>query len=949
MPTVVTKTIGTGGDYPTIASWESATQGNLVTADQVQIGELLNQAHEIDMGTTVIAGSTTDATRYRMLRNATGVTRFRPFSLDGPVVYAAMSSGSINESAILVQENYFRMQGFGVVIENHKDADSGDKIGIAVDNAGEVSANGVFVKMAEGGIPGDSISMSCFRVGASAVTVNVRFFNCIAQGGRYRNGGQTGFIFDAFSLGGGVWNSWAHGFVRSVGRGFLSLPTTNRPSCVNNIATDCQSLCFSGLWSAFSNNISSDYTAAADVLGDGGDPNSVTAIGASSLGLKPLASDFRNKISSPALNGGTDVSTVMNSALGKVEDALGNPRIGTWDIGPYDGHTDPVSTLITEVVETIGPGGDYTDLDDWLAATQKNCYYEAKRYIGLLKDDGVFFATDTYRVRRAVSTSVAYRELRPELTQFRYQPRTGLGSKINGNGGNDTGNTMTLDVREDFFRMQGFGVEQTSTSSQDRQCVRVTGHDYRIDGVMALFTTGTGSDSACWTVLGSNGIIFNSVAKGSGIGSTGAARGFIVAESISVGIYNCIADRIKGGLGYGFHQSANNTSLRIANCIGSNNTADFAHVAGANKEVVQSNNISTDATAVGPGSIPNQTPLDVMLAAGVNDFRLVSTSPAVNAGLNLSAFFGNDFNGTARFAPFDIGIYEGYASAPLLARKRLRYQAAHRLCTLYELVRTDGFSVFLTDANAQIPHAGQNYSPMGSVAASALRKETGLREVSQQVLGAVESSLITAEDLAAGRYRGATMVVKVIDHRFPFAAPIETDVLRVGDIQWDGSTWEAELRGLSQRLEQYAGESIGPLCPLTLGLVGDGKCNADISQEIESSTAVTTVVDNRRTFQASSIPGTRADDYFGYGEFVFLTGNNAGIEGRVKSYTQSTREIKLENKMPFAIQVGDTFRMKPGCRRRYIEDCVGKFGNGANHGGEPFAPGTDKALQTPTR
>lgn len=72
MPTTITKTIGSGGDYSTISAWWSAIPANLVTADEVHIGQLLNQEH-----TTFPApfsGKTTDATRYIELTAAPGAS-----------------------------------------------------------------------------------------------------------------------------------------------------------------------------------------------------------------------------------------------------------------------------------------------------------------------------------------------------------------------------------------------------------------------------------------------------------------------------------------------------------------------------------------------------------------------------------------------------------------------------------------------------------------------------------------------------------------------------------------------------------------------------------------------------------------------------------------------------------------------------------------------------------
>lgn len=73
MTTTVVKTIGTGGDYSTLQAWEDAAPANLVSADQVWEGRVLNN---LSSGSTLltVSGSTSDATRFKHLTAAPGVS-----------------------------------------------------------------------------------------------------------------------------------------------------------------------------------------------------------------------------------------------------------------------------------------------------------------------------------------------------------------------------------------------------------------------------------------------------------------------------------------------------------------------------------------------------------------------------------------------------------------------------------------------------------------------------------------------------------------------------------------------------------------------------------------------------------------------------------------------------------------------------------------------------------
>jgi hypothetical protein len=105
--------------------------------------------------------------------------------------------------------------------------------------------------------------------------------------------------------------------------------------------------------------------------------------------------------------------------------------------------------------------------------------------------------------------------------------------------------------------------------------------------------------------------------------------------------------------------------------------------------------------------------------------------------------------------------------------------------------------------------------------------------------------------------------------------------------------------------------------------------------------AVTGVTDNR-TFEAVSLADT--DDAFNYGVLLWLTGSNAGYEMEVKDWTLSTHTMVLFDKMPFAIEIGDTFAISMGCDRR-LETCKNRFANVINMRAEPDLPGRDEVFQ----
>lgn len=74
MATVITSSIGTGGDYASIAAWFAAAPASLVAADQIWRGELKNEEFTSGSNLLNMTGKTVDATRYFELTTAPGAS-----------------------------------------------------------------------------------------------------------------------------------------------------------------------------------------------------------------------------------------------------------------------------------------------------------------------------------------------------------------------------------------------------------------------------------------------------------------------------------------------------------------------------------------------------------------------------------------------------------------------------------------------------------------------------------------------------------------------------------------------------------------------------------------------------------------------------------------------------------------------------------------------------------
>ena len=129
----------------------------------------------------------------------------------------------------------------------------------------------------------------------------------------------------------------------------------------------------------------------------------------------------------------------------------------------------------------------------------------------------------------------------------------------------------------------------------------------------------------------------------------------VVVENVTV--YN-----MHGTVTRAIYVGPNGGSMSVTNSISMGNTGpDFITNGGP---MTQSNNLSSDATAAGPGSLINKLAANqfVNLTAGFEDFHLKAGADALDAGTDLSARFWEDIDRQSRLTlTWDIGADESGA------------------------------------------------------------------------------------------------------------------------------------------------------------------------------------------------------------------------------------------------------------------------------------------------
>jgi uncharacterized phage protein (TIGR02218 family) len=255
-----------------------------------------------------------------------------------------------------------------------------------------------------------------------------------------------------------------------------------------------------------------------------------------------------------------------------------------------------------------------------------------------------------------------------------------------------------------------------------------------------------------------------------------------------------------------------------------------------------------------------------------------------------------------------------------------------------------------TDHDRDLVVGGVTYYAATGYTATAVSTALGVDVDSLEVQSLLDSAAITEADLQCGLYDGAEVLICAVNYLAPTAGLV---ILRrgwIGQMTTGRTGWRAEIRGMLEALSQEVGELYSPACRCRE--LGDARCQVNLAGhtvggvDITVTGTVTDVTASRREFGDDG--RIEVSGHFDAGKITWLTGENHGLTGDVKTYTAAgglvTLGIELQLSMPYPIGLGDTYSMIAGCDRTR-ETCRTKFANVLNFRGEPDLPGRDRLVQ----
>lgn len=266
------------------------------------------------------------------------------------------------------------------------------------------------------------------------------------------------------------------------------------------------------------------------------------------------------------------------------------------------------------------------------------------------------------------------------------------------------------------------------------------------------------------------------------------------------------------------------------------------------------------------------------------------------------------------------------------------------LARCWAVVRRDGTTFGFTDHDRTLGFDGIMFKADAGMTARAIMSATGLSVDNSEAMGALSDAAITEADIEAGRFDGAKVKAWLVNW-----ADVKTRSLRfsgpIGELRRQGGAFHAELRGLTELLNQPQGRVYQQPCS---AILGDGSCgfNQDADGFV-AQVAVEELQEGRRFVFADMTEFEPA--WFERGRMQVLTGAAAGLIGVIKRdrFYAGAREVEVWEAFRTQIATGDMIRFEAGCDKRF-GTCRTKFDNALNFQGFPDIPGDDWLMSTPS-
>jgi uncharacterized phage protein (TIGR02218 family) len=274
------------------------------------------------------------------------------------------------------------------------------------------------------------------------------------------------------------------------------------------------------------------------------------------------------------------------------------------------------------------------------------------------------------------------------------------------------------------------------------------------------------------------------------------------------------------------------------------------------------------------------------------------------------------------------------------------------LATIWQITRQDGTVFTFTDHDVDLdfsaagilfgdPPISSYFSAALGYTRSAMKQSLNLETDVLEIMGAIDASGFTREDILSGKFDYALVEIGLVN---PLNLNMGTIYLRrgyFGEVTVQDYNYIVSIKGLAEVLQRGIVKTYQPICQVDLG---SSECTIDIDADStqdgylirQQGTVITGTglsSNERSQFCVSiSTSPTAPTGYLNEGLLRWTSGSLASKSFEIDYYTTvGTPKITLLYPTPLPIQVGDTFNAYIGCNHQTIH-CSTRFGTNDGRG-----------------
>lgn len=250
------------------------------------------------------------------------------------------------------------------------------------------------------------------------------------------------------------------------------------------------------------------------------------------------------------------------------------------------------------------------------------------------------------------------------------------------------------------------------------------------------------------------------------------------------------------------------------------------------------------------------------------------------------------------------------------------------VATYWRIYRSDGVALGFTSHDRDLSFGNMRHRAAPGMLPSAIRRTSDLSLDSAEVEGALSHDTIAEDDLAAGLFDGAHIVIGAVNWATLEHEPLYSGTL--GEVRRGDGGFSADLRSAKALLEKDLVPRTSPTCRAEFC---GPQCGLPAARFTHRSTIGMVDVD-RNSLSASGVGGPDFLD----GQLRLLEGPQTGMTFGIIHVAES--ELVLDRPLVPGIVPGANVIIREGCDHTFAT-CTNRFANTVNFRGEPFLPGND--------